>query len=167
MLEIWKPVVGFEGLYWVSTLGRVKSVSSGRHRGKILAPLNTGDGRNRVVLFRDGVRYRKRVYRLVAEAFLGPSGGLNVLHGDDIKDNDRLSNLRYGTHLENAKDAAANGRTTRGLRNRHCKLDEMKVRGIRELLAQGVPQAKIAQVYGIGQMTVSHINLRRTWGWLD
>jgi hypothetical protein len=73
--EIWCPVHGFESLYVVSNLGRVKRVagSPGARTDRILKPRPDKDGYFRVLLHREGVRYARRVHKLVALAFHGAS----------------------------------------------------------------------------------------------
>ena len=112
--ELWLPVVGYEGYYEVSDMGRVR----GRERadsigrplsGKNLAQNVTRRGYKTVCLCRDGIRSTKRVHRLVLEAFVGPCPeGMERLHWDDVPSNNHLSNLRYGTKLENAADKLRN-----------------------------------------------------------
>jgi predicted XRE-type DNA-binding protein len=166
MIELWKPVVGFEGRYQISSLGRVRSTKVVRLGGNILTPQDNGNGRKFVRLFVNGVGYKRYPYKLVAEAFLGPAEGRMVLHWDDIGSNDCLSNLRYGTSKENGSDMVRNGNSTRGKKNSQCKLKESQVLEIRELLRQKIPQTKIASLFGIHQMTVSDINTGRIWRWL-
>jgi NUMOD4 motif/HNH endonuclease len=108
--ERWKPVVGLEGRYDVSDKGRVRSLgfitpNGGFAKGRILKQIVR---RSAEVCI--GGRSRK-VHQLVLEAFRGPRPpGLVSLHRDDRVGNNRLSNLRYGTPLENARDALRNGR---------------------------------------------------------
>lgn len=123
-LEIWRPVVGYEGLYDVSSLGRVKSLErlslSGKHiRERILKPLSTA-GYPGVTLHRERIQTRHYVHRLVAAAFLGPCPeGQEVRHKDGGRDYPGLSNLEYGTHTENMQDMIRHGRSY--WRNRtHC-----------------------------------------------
>ena len=77
MEEIWKDVVGFEGLYQVSDLGRARSLShyvrcnkGRRHvKGKILKPVDRGNGYAFVTFGKDGKQYNISLHRKVAEAF--------------------------------------------------------------------------------------------------
>ena len=90
--EEWRAVVGYEGLYEVSDQGRVRSL-------------------DRFYLTRDGKPRGFLVHRLVAQAFLGsaPEGKPNVLHSDNAPDNNRVTNLRWGTQKENIQDAVDAG----------------------------------------------------------
>jgi hypothetical protein len=97
--EEWRPVADYEGLYDVSNLGRVR-----RHYAT--KPTRVLDGfvdpfGYRYVGLSNTVRNRKtRVAALVAAAFIGPRPwGYHVCHLDGSKDNDRASNLVWGTRL--------------------------------------------------------------------
>ena len=101
--ETWRPVVGFEGAYSVSDRGRVRNEVT----GKVLKGRNNLYGHYTVQL-----RGRtKMVHRLVAESFIGPApeGKPLVLHWDDDKNNNRVSNLRWGTQSDNIQDSVRNG----------------------------------------------------------
>lgn len=111
--EIWKPVVGWEEAYEVSSHGRIKRVlgGPGRVSGRILGGGVDKDGYITVLLMHDGVKGYKRVHRIVCEAFHGPApaGKPLVLHNDDVRDNNHADNLRWGDLSDNQKDAVRNG----------------------------------------------------------
>lgn len=89
MEEIWKDVVGYEGLYEVSSLGQVRSLCY-LHTGqtKVLKPAKYRRGYLRVVLCKNGKRKPSLVHRLVAEAFIpNPSNLPQVNHKDEVKTN--------------------------------------------------------------------------------
>lgn len=96
--EIWKDVVGYEGLYQVSNLGRVKSLKHGKER--ILRDAQNSNGYPGVVLCIASKGKTKMVHRLVAEAFLGKSD-LDVNHKDGKPSNNNIENLEYVTTREN------------------------------------------------------------------
>lgn len=116
-MEIWKDIKGYEGLYQVSNLGNVKSLSRKvcNYRGchiskeKILRP-GVHQGYERVVLTKNGIRSTKKVHRLVATAFLGEEKDLSVNHIDSNRSNNRIENLEWVTHLENIQHARKNNR---------------------------------------------------------
>ena len=102
-VEFWKPVVGYEGLYEVSNLGRVKSLSY-NHSGKEknLKTWNDRLGYCRVQLNKDGKRKSCLIHRLVYEAFIGMiPKSKEIDHIDRIRDNNSVSNLRVVSHKEN------------------------------------------------------------------
>jgi hypothetical protein len=77
------------------------------------------------------------------------------------------THLRWTTHVENEADKLIAGTDTRGEKCGTAKLTEDQVRDIRFLLRAGeLPQREISALYGVAQMTVSNINIGRTWGWL-
>ena len=69
MEEVWKPIRNFEN-YFVSNLGRVKTIKFRVAQEKILKPFSTGHKYNVVTLSKHGIHCNKKVHRLVAEAFL-------------------------------------------------------------------------------------------------
>lgn len=111
--EQWKPVEGFDGLYEISSLGRVKSLKYGKER--ILKPAKNRGGYLQVVLCRNGKEKRLYVHRLVAEAFIPNPKGLhevNHLNEDktlnvvsNIEWTSRWNNMHFGTLYERAAAA--------------------------------------------------------------
>lgn len=115
-MEIWKEIEGYEGLYQVSTHGRVRSLNY-NHTGKtqILSQSKDKDGYFKVVLSKNGKRKCYGVHRLVAQNFI-PNwfDEQQVNHRDENKQNNRVTNLEwcsvkyninYGTHNERIKES--------------------------------------------------------------
>ncbi len=106
----WRPVVGFEDYYLVSNDGQVLSLRKNRP----IYQHTLNGGHKMVSLFRgDKGRkgHKKTVHTLVLEAFIGPSpAGMECLHENDVPDDNRLSNLRWGTRSENVLEMHRNGR---------------------------------------------------------
>ena len=102
-MEQWKPIAGYEGLYEVSNLGRVRSLNYHREgRTKILKPGRVGGGYLMVVLCKDGKVRCMKVHRLVASAFLpNPLGLETVNHIDEDKTNNDVSNLEWMSRTDN------------------------------------------------------------------
>lgn len=127
MTEQWKDVVGYEGIYQVSDLGRVKSLArvvsyphTGYHsvRERILQP--TYNDYYRVKLSKNGVRTTRPIHRLVLLTFVGePAQGHEACHNDGNSRNNRLANLRWDSRLSNRQDAVIHG-TGWGINNTHC-----------------------------------------------
>ena len=130
--EQWKPVLGWEDLYEVSSQGRVRSLprvvihSDGRVRrlpGRVLKP-GLEKGRNkyeRVALCINGELHMKKVHLLVAEAFIGERPvGLVCRHLNDNSLDNRAENLLWGTHSDNQQDSVRNKHHCNSKKT-HCK----------------------------------------------
>jgi hypothetical protein len=107
--EVWKPVVGFEGLYEVSNLGRVKSLKRTTTSGRELVQ-SLNRGYKYVVLSKNGKQYNAKVHRLVAESYIpNPEGKKEVNHIDGNKANNAVENLEWATASENSRHAMQSG----------------------------------------------------------
>ena len=112
--EEWRDIKGFEGLYQVSNLGRVKSLPKYTYskgypqlrKERILNPRGTGRTRKYLaVKFNDGHQYK--VHRLVAEAFIPNPDNLPLInHKDENPLNNRVDNLEWCTNAYNVKYSA-------------------------------------------------------------
>ena len=110
-IEKWKPVVGFEGYYEVSDLGRVRSIGreyvdavgvKRHYKGKILSLIDEGRGYHSVMLSAKGRKCHFRVCRAVAQAWIpNPNNYPQVNHKDENKGNNRVSNLEWCTENYN------------------------------------------------------------------
>ena len=133
-IEKWLPVVGFEGRYEVSDLGRLRGIGP-RGRG-IRKPYVTKDGYHQYCLY-VGLPGQKKtrsatVHSLVAAAFIGRRpDGMMACHNDDIGSHNALSNIRYDTPTGNAADMIKFGNSLPGERNHQAVLTEKSVRAIR------------------------------------
>ena len=102
--ETWKQVPGYEGLYEVSNLGRVKSLGRPRclRGGRILKQQDNGFGYLLCQLCKAGKRRMASTHRLVAAAFIpNPDDKPQVNHKDGCKHNNRADNLEWCTNSEN------------------------------------------------------------------
>ena len=102
MKEIWKPIQGFEGLYEVSNLGRIKSIIFKKH--KIMKPQLNNCGYAIAHLRKNNRLYQLLVHRLVAFAFVkntNPEKYIEVNHIDECKTNNAAANLQWCTHAYN------------------------------------------------------------------
>ena len=105
-IEIWKPVVGYEGLYEVSNLGKVKAIKW--HRGeeeKEMRPYTTYKGYLRLRLTKNGKGKQFQIHRLVAEAFIpNPENKPYIDHINTDRTDNRVENLRWVTNKENCNN---------------------------------------------------------------
>ena len=102
-MEQWKSIAGYEGLYEVSNLGRVKSLNYNRTgKERILKQQKDKHGYLRVDICKDGKLKHSKVHRLVAEAFIqNPNNLETVNHKDEDKTNNVASNLEWMTRGDN------------------------------------------------------------------
>ena len=109
MEEIWKPIEGYEGLYEVSSYGRIKSLERYRSNNggiqlikeRIMKPLDYNGYKN-VVLWKNGSKKKEYVHRLVAKAFLpNPDNLKEVNHRDENPSNNMVENIEWCDHQYN------------------------------------------------------------------
>jgi hypothetical protein len=126
--EGWLPVYGYEGLYEVSNLGRVRSVErtvryvDGRVRrypSRVLRTATDSGGYQTVHLC-NGRDKTARIHCLVAEAFIERTEDYELVRhlNGDPSDN-RVQNLAWGTSSENARDTVRHGRNRQAVKT-HC-----------------------------------------------
>ena len=118
--EQWRDIEGYDGMYQVSDLGRVRSRKSGEW--KVMRPGNNGNEYLRVNLSNCGKIKRFYIHRLVAQAFIqnDDESKTQINHIDECKQNNRLWNLEYCTAQYNS--------TYNDLHHRHInyKRDKLK-----------------------------------------
>ena len=111
-MEIWKDIVGYEGLYQVSNMGNVKSLNYNRTGKERLLKLNTNTyGYNRISLSKNSITKDFKVHQLMAIVFLNhtPNGNTLVVdHINDIKTDNRLENLQVVTNRFNSRKTQGN-----------------------------------------------------------
>lgn len=100
MEEIWKPVYGYEGLYEVSNLARVRNMS-----GYIMKQYISKWDYIVVGLSRNGKTRQNSIHVLVAEAFIEPRNGKDVNHKDRNRQNNSIENLEVVSKRENCNHA--------------------------------------------------------------
>lgn len=183
--EIWKPIPGYEGLYEVSNLGRIKTRGDRPHYRRAAGDLIKNQRIKRlylrVGLWKKPRQYHPYVHRLVALAFIGPPPDDTrrfVNHIDGNRFNNRADNLEWVSSRENSQHAARLGlmasgdrhgsklhpeSVVRGTRQGLTRLSDDDVKEIRRLFDEGHPQRAIARAFGLGKSTVAHIGHRRTW----
>lgn len=102
--EIWHWVVGYEGLYMVSNLGRIMSLPKATTYGRIISQRERpkGSGYMTVELYKDNKGHSARVHRLVAQAFIpNVDRKPEVNHKNGVRSDNRVENLEWVTRSEN------------------------------------------------------------------
>lgn len=140
MDEIWKDIKGYEGLYQVSNLGRVKSLDTidrlhRKHKSNIKHQCNNGNGYLIVNLKHNGKQKNHLVHRIVATTFLeNPDNKREVNHKDGNKQNNCVDNLEFVTRSENIKHAFKMGlnKNLKGVNHPKFKLTIEQVKFIKE-----------------------------------
>jgi len=167
--EAWMPIPGYEGIYEVSDLGRVRSVdrldSAGqRRRGRLMTQSLVHGGYPRVTLTKNGVDTARKVHQLVLNAFIGPCPlDMEACHDNGQPADNRITNLRWDTRLSNAADKIRHGTTCHGERHHSSKLTEDDIPVIFKMRMAGVTVQLIASKFGVSSANVSQILLRRKW----
>lgn len=171
MEEIWKDIEGFEGLYQVSSYGRIKSLSRSINsrnnkprisKDKILKPITLNNGYQSIFL---GRKYPKLIHRLVAKAFL-KNEKETVNHKNGIKSDNRVENLEWATHTENMRHAFKNllNVPLKGEKRYNSKLTDNEVIEILQLNSMyGLKQNIVAREYEISTGLVCDIINRKVW----
>lgn len=130
MEEFWKEIRGYEGLYEVSNLGRVRRTTSSNrlHTNGVLKPSRRGNYL-KVNLSKDGKGRDFSIHRLVAETFIpNPNNYPQVNHKDEVKTNNIVENLEWCTALQNTNYGTCVLRrsTSKVLNNKTCKPIEVE-----------------------------------------
>lgn len=106
-MEEWRDIKNFEGIYQVSNLGRIKSMtrvitySNGvKHltKGKVIKPILDTYGYYRITLYKNGKAYQRLWHRVVAEAFVpNPNNFSEINHKNEVRTDNRVENLEWCT----------------------------------------------------------------------
>jgi len=171
MKELWLPVVGYEMEYSVSNLGRVRSKDRktvdtlGRKRdfkGKLLNPTRDDDGYLVAHLSKQGVGKKIFVHKLVMEAFVSYCPvGKEIDHINEVRDDNRLSNLQYLTYSGNALKAAKN---RSGVEAYQSKLSYQDIQSIKqEYIPRVVTMKQLAKKYNVTKGTIYNLLSGRTY----
>jgi hypothetical protein len=174
MDEIWKDILGYEGIYQVSTKGKVRGVSrvtkhprsvGAIRKSKMLSLVKTAAGYLRVTLSRGGKRCTFCVHRLVAEAFISNMECKSqVNHKNGVKDDNSVDNLEWVTPKENVRHSIETGlNKCRGELRSKSVLTEQKVVEMRNLRTSGMQYNHIAELFHVSTHTARSACMGFTW----
>lgn len=169
MKEIFKDIKGYEGLYQISNLGRIKSFSKkgGYNKEIFLKQSNDTSGYKQVCLTKNYNKKSFAIHRLVARHFmLNKNNKPQINHIDGNKQNNYINNLEFVTALENKKHASRLGLIAQGEKHHSAKLKEKDVVKIRSLI-KDFKNTKLkkmmAKKYVVSIFAINDILKIRTW----
>lgn len=158
--EIWKDVSGYEGLYQVSNLGRIKSLDrivpwkNGKPHhlhGKIISQRDNGNGYVQATLWKQNRQFITYVHRLVALAFLPNQNGLpEVNHKDENPLNNQSDNLEWCEHKYNIKYGTRTAKVTKKRNKAVVQFDQTGKR-----VGEYCSASDIEKVFGFSQGHIS------------
>ncbi len=160
-VEIWRPVVDYEGIYEVSTLGSVKRIAprpGGRQQlGEVMAQNKAGRlGYRQVTISKHGQSETKYVAHLVLETFVGPRPpGYQACYRDRDISNNRLDNLFW--------DSVSNVRK-RSAPAKRARLTPTMVRSIRRMLTTSTSMYEVATKLNVSESSVLKVKRRQICG---
>lgn len=160
-MEEWKDINGYETLYQVSNMGRIRSVDrmvKNHHgtyylkKGKIKSQRKKNNGYLIVDLYKDNIQKTCHVHRLVADAFIpNPYGKETVNHRDGVVTNNVLDNLEWATPREQNLHFYRNGLKTQ------CSIQKT-------ILAMNMAQAKCVRCKETGIIYTSMMSAAKALG---
>ena len=168
--EEWRTVIGAHA-YEVSSIGRVRRMAGtyGCRNGRVMRQKEAKG--YLVIALSLGAKGKYRhvgVHMLMCEAFLGPRPSLNhqVAHGNGVRSHNVISNLRWATARENAKDRDEHGKTflPKGSLHPMSKLTEDAVIKMRSMKSGGANVGDLAREFCVSRWTVFDALSGRTWG---
>jgi hypothetical protein len=176
LVEQWKPIAGYEGLYEVSDLGRIKGLEKKAWNGnsfikireRILKVFVNKSGYIHVSIYKDKKQKSFYVHRLVAESFVdNPENKPTVNHKNGIKQDNRCFNLEWSTYSENNQHSYDFGlkKRPKGELSVKTKFTNEKVLAVRRLyrMRPNLNKAALSRRLGVCESCVSNILSRKRW----
>ena len=174
--EVWKPIPEYEGIYEVSNMGRVRSITrrifcnNGKsyiQNGQIIKPCLQTNGYLFVGLHNKGIMKQYRIHRLVAEAFLTNSDNkLEVNHIDRNKTNNKSVNLEWVDHKENMAHGKS---TTLHINKKIAWNKKLTIKEARKIRKEYLPNDRkystraLARKYGVSPNVIAKIIRNETY----
>ena len=165
MEEIWKDVVGFEGIYQVSNLGKVKSLKFGKEKYLSITKSSIGYLNTKLQLNKKNKSFL--VHRLVAETFIKNEFNKPcVNHINGIKTDNRIENLDWCTHKENTEHSLKNDLRKTGCNHKQSKLSLKDIEYIRKNYKYRDEKNggyKLAEMFGVSRNCISNVVKNKTY----
>lgn len=164
--EVWRDAVGYEGVYSVSNLGRIRRDLGvpGARAGRVLNPSTDGGGYSIVGLRRNGIGKTSTVHRIVTAAFFGKRPDWHqVNHKNGLMNTSRGNGHWTRTHPEKVPQGKRRGCYThpesvpRGEKHYNSKVKDSGISLILQLRNDGLLQREIGEIVGISRQHVSKI----------
>ncbi len=169
--EIWKDVVGYDGLYMISNMGRLRSLprltmacSGGWFYTKdILISQATSKGYKLAALQIDGNRQTKSVHIMVGESFVpNPENKPYINHKNGVKSCNIYNNLEWSTQAENVRHAFKNGLV--GARNgEKSPVSKLKEENILEIRKREYDNNELAMKFNVTPQCINAVLKHKTW----
>lgn len=175
IVEIWKDIIGYQELYQISNLGRVKSLPRYKKNGKfshwtkekILAQGINDSGYYQVMLHKNGSHKTKTIHRLVAQAFIpNPDNKPWINHKNSVRIDNDVDNLEWCTPSENNKHCYDKGRQKIYFGEQHpgSKLTHRQVNEIRDKYSYyKYTMLMLSKEYNISMGSIQAILENKTW----
>ena len=168
--EVWKDIKGYEGLYQVSSLGRVRSLThkcsvSGRvSKGRLLKNTKYAQGYLYVHLSNDGKKLHHCIHRLVADAFIpNPNRLPQVNHKDENPLNNTIDNLEWCSRSYNINYGSRNKKVSDKLTNGNLRSKRTAVYSLdNELLCIYPSTNEASRKTGVNEGSISSNCLGKT-----
>jgi HNH endonuclease len=154
--------VGDDGSIWGKRLSRFRI----RKNWRKMSPSPDKDGYLKLILCRDDRTKRYvRLHDIILEVFVGPCpAGMVGAHENGVRNDCRLSNLRWDTQKNNIADKWKHGTYQIGEKASNARLTAEQVREIRRRWAAGgITQVALGKEYGVANVTICAIVTRRIW----
>lgn len=173
--ERWAPIDGWNGKYFISDHGRLKSIG-GKYKKKCpdgyitIGCFEKSTGYMAITMRRPGVCEKERIHVLVATYFIDKPYSevkLFVNHKDGNKLNNHWTNFEWLTPGDNVRHAVRIGVfDTKGEKHYNAKLNRVKVIEMRSMRKAGMTYQFIADMFGVERRQASDVIRGVNWGWL-